>query len=96
MERLRYYSMIPNDKPVWLLKLQLSISQKYGPRGIEDTREEWDCFRDYVDAKIQELYNRRDVTIRSNVETALMCDEGKTVLLIKRNGIDIQTYYIKK
>lgn len=87
--------MIPNDKPEWLMRLQMVISQHYSLHEMEDTKEEWNRFKDYVDAKVQELYNRRDVKIRSNVETVLVSDTGKTVLLIKRNGTDIQTYYIQ-
>lgn len=88
--------MVPNDKPDWLLRLQMKISQACSLRGMVDSEEDWRWLKDLADATILELYNRRDVTIRSNVETALICDEGKTVLLIKRNGIDIQTYYIQK
>lgn len=33
MEKLRYKSIIPNDKPDWLLRLQMEISQSYALRG---------------------------------------------------------------
>ena len=39
MGQLKYYSLMPNDKPLWLLKLQLAISQVYELRGMDDTRE---------------------------------------------------------
>lgn len=93
MGQLKYYSLMPNDKPLWLLKLQLAISQVYELRGMEDTREEWHLLQDFVDSIILELYNRRDVTIRSEIESALVQEEGKTVLHVKRNKNVVQTYF---
>ena len=93
MGQLKYYSLMPNDKPLWLLKLQLAISQVYELRGMEDTREEWHLLQDFVDSIILELYNRRDVTIRSEIESALIQEEGMTVLHVKRNKNVVQTYF---
>lgn len=95
MRKLRYYSMISNDKPEWLLRLQMEISQHYSFQAMEDTEEDWDRLKDYVDAKILELYNRRDVMVRSQIESALITDEGKTVLHIERNRKVVQTYYLQ-
>ena len=36
--KLKYYSMTPNDKPDWLLRLQFEVSQHYALRGIGYTR----------------------------------------------------------
>lgn len=96
MGKLRYRSMIPNDKPVWLLRLQLEISQAYSIRGMEDTPEDWQWLKDLVNAKIMEFYNRRDIAVLSEIEAAIVTDEGKTVLHIKRNKKVVQTYYIQK
>lgn len=85
--------MIPNDKPVWLLKLQLEISRAYSLCGMEDTPEDWQWLKDFVNANIMEFYNRRDIAVMSEIETALVTDEGKTVLHIKRNKKVVQTYY---
>ena len=95
MRQLRYYSMIPNDKPEWLLRLQMDISQYYSIDDSDDEREYWRGLKDYVDAKIWEMYNRRDVKLRSDVASVLVTDEGKTVLHIKRNGKIVQIYYLK-
>lgn len=95
MENLKYYSMIPNDKPEWLLRLQMDISQYYSIDDSDDEREYWRGLKDYVDAKIWEMYNRRDVKLRSDVASVLVTDEGKTVLHIKRNGKIVQIYYLK-
>ncbi len=96
MGLLRYYSMIPNDKPEWLLWLQMDISKVYSFLWMEDTEEVWSRLKDFVDSKILELYNRRDITVRSKIETALVTDAGKTVLHIKRNNKVVQIYYIQK
>ena len=95
MTQLRHYSMTPNDKPEWLLRLQMEISQHYSLQGMEDTMENWNKLKDYVDAKILELYNRKDVMVRSQIESALITDEGKTVLHIERNRKVVQTYYLQ-
>ena len=96
METLRYKSIIPNDKPMWLLKLQMAISNTYSLRGIEDTEEEWKQLKDFIDWFISKLYVRKDITVKSDISTYLMKEEGQTQLLIKRNGKLIQTYYISK
>ncbi len=96
MEKLKYYSMTPNDKPDWLLRLQLEISQHYALRGIEDTPEEWLALQDFVNTVIRSLYIRRDIKIRSEVSADLLTEDGETRLLIKRNGKPVQTYYIEK
>lgn len=93
MRKLRYYSMIPNDKPEWLLRLQMDISQHYSFQAMEDTKEDWERLKAYVDAWILELYHLRGMKVRSNIESALVTDNGKTVLHIKRNGKVIQVYF---
>ena len=86
MEMLRYKSVCPNDKPMWLLKLQMAISNTYSLRGIKD----------FIDWFISKLYVRKDITVKSDISTYLMREDGQTQLLIKRNGKLIQTYYISK
>ncbi|EGC18639.1 hypothetical protein [Prevotella multiformis] len=93
---LRYKSTIPNDKPEWLLRLQLAISNIYSLRGIEDTEEEWQKLKDFVDWFVHKLYIRKDITVRSEIGTDLISEDGQRQLLIKRNGKLIQTYYIQK
>lgn len=94
---LRYKSVCPNDKPMWLLKLQMAISNTYSLRGIEDTEEEWKQLKDFVDWFISKLYVRKDIAVKSDISTYLMREDGRiTQLLIKRNGKLIQTYYINK
>ena len=96
MGQLRHYSMTPHDKPEWLLRLQLEVSQHYAMRGIDNTPEEWMDLLDFIDAFIQRLYIRRDTNVRSDVTADLMTEDGETRLLIKRNGKPLQVYYIKQ
>ena len=97
MGRLKYYSMIPNDKPEWLLRLQMAISQRFGGEW-EDSQYFWEDLKQFV---IDELWTMLDnrgckAAIRSKVTIDLVTDEGKTVLHIKRNRIVVQTYWIEK
>ena len=95
MEMLRYKSVCPNDKPMWLIKLQMAINNTYSLRGVEDTEDEWKQLKDFVDWFISKLYVRKDIAVKSDISTYLMREEGQTQLLIKRNGKLIQTYYIQ-
>ena len=95
MEKLKYYSMIPHDKPEWLLRLQFEVSQHYAMRGIDNTPEEWMDLLDFIDAFIQTLYTRRDINVISDVTTDVMTEDGETRLLIKRNGKPLQVYYMQ-
>ena len=96
MTQLRHYSMTPNDKPEWLLRLQFEVSQYYALRGIEDTPEEWVALQDFVDAFIRSLYVRKDINVRSDVAADLLTEDGETRLIVKRNGKPLQVYYMQK
>lgn len=96
MGQLKHYSMTPSDKPEWLLRLQMEVSQHYTSRGIENTPEEWLALQDFVEAFIRSLYTRRDIMVRSEVAADLLTEDGETRLLIKRNGKPVQVYYIQK
>ena len=96
MGQLKHYSMTPSDKPEWLLRLQMEVSQRYTSRGIENTPEEWLALQDFVEAFIRSLYTRRDIMVRSEVAADLLTEDGETRLLIKRNGKPVQVYYIQK
>ena len=96
MTQLRHYSMTPNDKQEWLLRLQFEVSQHYALRGIEDTPEEWLALQDFVDAFIHSIYVRKDINVRSDITADLLTEDGETRLLIKRNGKPVQVYYMQK
>ena len=95
MGRLRSYSMTPNDKPVWLVKLQHAINQAFSSRDIEDSEKGWQELQGFVDWFINKLYDRRDITVRSKITSYLLRDGEHAQLLIKRNGKLIPTYYIQ-
>ena len=96
MTQLRHYSMTPNDKPEWLLRLQFEVSQHYALRGIEDTPEDWLALQDFVDAFIRSLYVRKDINVRIDVAADLLTEDGETRLIVKRNGKPLQVYYMQK
>ena len=96
MGQLRHYSMTPHDKPEWLLRLQLEVSQHYAMRGIDNTPEEWMDLLDFIDAFVQRLYMRRDINVRSDVAADLLTEDGETRLIVKRNGKPLQVYYMQK
>lgn len=96
MGQLRYNSRIQSDKPEWLLRLQMEVSQHYAMRGIDDTPDDWMDLQDFAGACIRSLYNRRDIMVKSEVSTELLTEDGKTQLLIMRNGKPVQAYYIEK
>lgn len=51
---------------MWLLKLQMAISNTYSLRGIEDTEDEWKQLKDFVDWFISKLYVRKDIAVKSD------------------------------
>lgn len=55
MERLLSRSTTPTDKPEWLVKLQHATNQAFSSRGVEDTPEEWQQLKDFVDWFISKL-----------------------------------------
>lgn len=96
MGKLKYYSMTPNDKPEWLLRLQMEVSQHYAMRGIDNTPEDWLALQDFVDAFIHSIYVRKDINVRSDVTADLLTEDGETRLIVKRNGKPLQVYYMQK
>ena len=96
MGKLKYYSMTPNDKPEWLLRLQMEVSQHYALRGIDNTPEDWLALQDFVDAFIHSIYARKDINVRSDVAADLLTEDGETRLIVKRNGKPLQVYYMQK
>jgi hypothetical protein len=94
MGKLRYKSVIPHNKPMWLLKLQFLISQEYDDVELENNAVELEKIDSFIRKSIHSLIDSRDVC-RSVVETEVRSDDGRTVLFIFRNGRLLQTYYIQ-
>lgn len=90
MKKLKYKSIIPNTKPNWLLRLQMEVAEENTYHPFPDL----ETLKSFIDARIQSFI--MDKTIRrSFVETEVRTDNGKTTLLIFRNRINIQTYYLE-
>ena len=87
MAELKYKSIIPNNKPYWLLTIQNWIEQQY-------ERSEFDALQYFITVAIGELSKTRAIS-RSVISTEIRTDTGKTVLFIKRNNKVLQTYYIE-
>jgi len=86
MAKITYKSSIPNDKPLWLLKLDATE--------LKGNEQDFRNLKSFIDAEIRSLMEKGDIR-RSFVETELRHDEGRTVIHIFRNHIIVQTYYIE-
>lgn len=94
MAKVFYKSVIPNDKPLWLLKLQLSVSQALEFTQLNGDERDFRNLKAFIDAEVRSMILKREIH-RSVVETNIITDEGRTVLNIFRNGNLIQTYFIE-
>lgn len=94
MAKVYYKSVIPNDKPQWLLKLQLSVSQALESTRLNGDERDFRNLKTFIDAEIRSMVQKREIH-RSVVETNIVTDEGRTVLNIFRNGNLIQSYFIE-
>ena len=84
MAQIKYSSIIPNDKPQWLLNVQQSVAAATGRMNLQA----------FVNAEIaaqRSLGNIRAEKVKTEIRT----DEGRTVLHIYRNYQLVQTYYIE-
>lgn len=94
MARIYYKSVIPNDKPLWLLKLQLSVSRALEFAELNGDERDFRNLKAFIDAEIKSMMQKREIH-RSVVETNIVTDSGRTVLNIFRNSNLIQTYFIE-
>lgn len=94
MAELKYKSIIPNNKPNWLLTIQNWINQQYKGLPLRNERSEFDVLQYFIDVAISDLSKTRVIS-RSVISTEIRTDTGKTVLFIKRNDKVLQTYYIE-
>ena len=90
MGKLRYKSVIPHNKPMWLLRLQFLISQEYDDVELENSTVELEKIDAFIRKNIHGLIDSRDIR-RSVVEIEVRSDDGRTVLFISRNGRLLQT-----
>lgn len=94
MAQIRYSSIIPNDKPQWLLNVQAVVKEVLEDVELQGNERDFKNLKSFVDAKIQ-AERERGTLFRSTVTTEIRTDEGRTVLHIYRNYQLVQTYYIE-
>lgn len=94
MGKLKYYSIIPNNKPRWLVIIQNWVDKQYNGLTVQSKDSDFDALQFFIDTAIASLKESKIIS-RSDVTTEIRTDEGKTVLFIKRNGMVLQTYYIE-
>ena len=94
MAQIRYSSIIPNDKPQWLLMVQQSVAAATGRMNLQGSERDFQNLQAFVNAEIaaqRSLGNIRAEKVKTEIRT----DEGRTVLHIYRNYQLVQTYYIE-
>ena len=94
MAKVKYTSIIPNDKPQWLLNLQAVVSDVLDDVELKGSERDFRNLKSFIDAKIQ-AERERGTLFRSAVTTEIRTDEEKTVVHIYRNHSLVQTYYIE-
>ncbi|WP_291536829.1 hypothetical protein [Bacteroides sp.] len=94
MAQIKYSSIIPNDKPQWLLNVQAVVKEVLDDVELQGNERDFKNLKSFVDAKIQ-AERERGTVFRSTVTTEIRTDEGRTVLHIYRNYQLVQTYYIE-
>lgn len=94
MAQIKYSSIIPNDKPQWLLNVQQSVAAATGRMNLQGSGRDFQNLQAFVNAEIaaqRSLGNIRAEKVKTEIRT----DEGRTVLHIYRNYQLVQTYYIE-
>ena len=94
MAQIKYSSIIPNDKPQWLLNVQAVVKEVLDDVELQGNERDFKNLKSFVDAKIQ-AERERGTLFRSTITTEIRTDEGRTVLHIYRNYQLVQTYYIE-
>ena len=94
MAKVKYKSIIPNDKPQWLLNVQAVVKEVLDDVELQGNERDFKNLKSFVDAKIQ-AERERGTLCRITVATEIRTDEGRTVLHIYRNHQLVQTYYIE-
>lgn len=94
MAQVKYSSIIPNDKPGWLLNVQKAVELATGCMSLQGNERDFMNLQAFINAEIAAQRSRGNIRAEK-VETELRTDEGRTVLHIYRNHQLVQTYYIE-
>lgn len=95
MATVHYKSVIPNDKPQWLLNVQSAVSQVLDGVELQNNERTYRNLKVFIDAKVQAERERGNLHHGTSVKTEIRTDEGKTVIHLFRNQMIVQTYYIE-
>lgn len=94
MAHVRYTSIIPNDKPQWLLAVQKAVEGATGCMTLQGNERDFMNLQSFINAEIVAQRSRGSIRAEK-VTTEIRTDEGKTVIHIYRNYSLVQTYYIE-
>lgn len=94
MAKIYYKSIIPNDKPEWLLNVQKAVENATGRMSLQGSERDFMNLQAFINAEIAAQRSRGNIRAEK-VETELRTDEGRTVIHIYRNHQLVQTYYIE-
>lgn len=86
-------SMIPNDKPQWLLNVQDAVLSATAHMNLSGSAYDFKNLKLLIDASIEAQRSRGNLF--SKVTTNMITDSGRVVINIFRGGIHIQSYYIE-
>lgn len=94
MAKTFFSSIIPNDKPAWLLNVQKAVEDATRCMSLQGNERDFMDLQAFINAEITAQRSRGNIRAE-NVETELRTDEGRTVIHIYRNHQLVQTYYIE-
>lgn len=94
MATVFYSSIIPNDKPGWLLAVQKAVEEATGRMTLQGNERDFTNLQAFINAEIAAQRSRGGIRAEK-VTTEMRTDEGRTVIHIYRNHQLVQTYYIE-
>lgn len=92
--RIAYKSMIPNNKPQWLLNVQQAVNDVGAMMVLEGNERDYNNLKSFLDAAIESQRARGNIRAEK-VTTEVRTDEGRTVIHVWRNNDIVQTYFIE-
>lgn len=95
MAKVTYKSVIPNDKPQWLLNVEAAVERLARMMTLQGNDRDWHNLQMFIDAEIGAQAVRGNIRRDTSVKTELRTDEGKTVIHLFRNQMIIETFYIE-
>lgn len=91
--KVYHKSVRPNDKPEWLLNVRLAVDGLAGVMTLQGDDRDFHNLKAFIDAEIEVQRSRGNIRA-GRVETELRTDDGRTVIMVFRDGSLLQTYYI--